>query len=201
MDGIGIHERLKIFCQKWFAGSTPAPRTIREEPAMQISKLRRAVGICRNLGCEDYNKDVFLVNHGDFFTCPKCNLEGRYKLEIGSTDNKTSLDFYQVRVEFCYDPDLDGFRSVAIVTDETMTKEGGNVYTLKSPLIRTDKRALQVAEALLGNLMLATDEVFDGSGLGRAKEHLLCFDVPFEDVKRDLDKLAFELENSRLRRK
>jgi hypothetical protein len=172
-----------------------------ELPNVQMSKLRRAIGICRNHECEDYNKDVFLVNHGDFFTCPKCRKEGRYKLEVGETLNRTSLDFYQVRVEFCYDPDSDSFKSIAIVTDESMPKEGGNVYTLKSALIRTDKRALQVAEALLGNLMLATEDIFDGSGISRAKEHLLYFDNPLELFKIELDLLAQELLSSRLRKK
>ena len=183
-------------------GRNPVPGpTLPELPVMQFSQLKRAIGICRNLECEDYNKDVFLINHGEFFTCPKCRKQGRYKQELGTTLNRTSLDFYQVRVEFAYDPDSDTFKSIAIVTDESMSKDGGNVYTLKSALIRTDKRALQVAEALLGNLMLATEGIFDGNGVTRAKEHLLCFDSPLADVKRDLERLSQELQNSRLRRK
>lgn len=168
---------------------------------MQMSKLKRAVGICRTRDCQEFNKDVFLVNHGEFFVCPKCRRGGLYKQEYGETLNTTSLDFYQVRVEFNYDPDQDRFRSVAIVTDESMPKEGGNVYTLKSALIRTDKRALELATALLGNLMHADTTVFDGSGIGRAKEHVLYFDNPSELFKIELEVLERELENSRLRRK
>ena len=168
---------------------------------MQMSKLVRAIGICRNRECEDYNKDVFLINHGDYFDCPKCKAAGIYQKEQGLTLNNTSLDFYQVRVEFNYDPNEDRFRSIAIVTDESMPKEGGNVYTLKSALIRTDKRALEVATALLGNLMHADVRVFDGSGIGRPKEHVLYLDHPRELYQIELDVLARELENSRLRRK
>src|SRR3972149_5183287 len=100
MGGIGIHDRLKIYYQKWFGGSSPPARTIIEEPAVQMSKLKRAIGICRHLGCSEFNKDVFLVNHKEEFICPRCGILGRYKLEVGSVKNRTSLDFYQVRVEF-----------------------------------------------------------------------------------------------------
>ena len=168
---------------------------------MQMSKLTRAVGICRSRDCEEFNKDVFLVNHGDFFTCTKCRKAGIYKQEQGTTLNTTSLDFYQVRVEFNFDPDRNEFRSIAIVTDESMPKDGGNVYTLKSALIRTDKRALEVATALLGNLMHATPAIFDGSGISRPKERVLYFDNPRELFKLELEVLGRELENSRLRRK
>lgn len=176
----------------------PQPTT---ERPMQMSKLTRAVGICRTRDCEEFHKDVFLVNHGEFFVCPKCRKAGMYLPEKGETLNTTSLDFYQVRVEFNYDPDRNTFRSIAIVTDESMPKDGGNVYTLKTALIRTDKRALEVATALLGNLMLADERIFDGSGIGRAKEHVLYFDNPLELFKLELDLLGRELENSRLRRK
>ena len=182
---------------KWFQRE---PERI-EEPPVQMSKLVRAVGICRSIECEDYNKDVFLINHGDFFNCPKCRKLGIYKQEQGTTLNNTSLDFYQVRVEFNFDPDKNEFRSIAIVTDESMPKDGGNVYTLKSALIRTDKRALEVATALLGNLMNATTAIFDGSGISRPKEHVLYFDNPRELFKLELEVLGRELENSRLRRK
>ena len=172
-----------------------------EEPPVQMSKLVRAIGICRNRECDEYNKDVFLINHGDFYDCPRCKVAGIYQKEQGLTLNTTSLDFYQVRVEFNYDPNENRFRGVAVVTDESMPKDGGNVYTLKSALIRTEKRALEVATALLGNLMHADSRVFDGSGIGRPKEHVLYFDNPRELFQIELDVLARELENSRLRRK
>jgi hypothetical protein len=168
---------------------------------MQLSNLKRAVGYCRNPGCEEYNNGILLLNHDDEFCCPRCQVLGLYKLEYGTTLNRTSLAFHQVRVEFNYDADCDQFRSIAIVTDESLPKMGGNVYTLKSPLIRTEKRALQVAEGLLGNLMLATEDVFNGSGLGKAKEYVLHFDNSFGLFKTELDILSQELEGSRLRNK
>ena len=168
---------------------------------MHVSKLDRAAGICRNRECEEFNKDVFLLNHEGEFNCPRCRKTGLYLQECNTTLNTSSLDFYQVRVEFNYDPDRAQFRSIAIVTDESMDKEKGNVYTLKSPLIRTDKRALQVATTLLGNLMQATSAVFDGSGIARPKEHVLYFDNPRELFQLELDLLGRKLENSRLRRK
>ena len=186
--------------KNWLHSSALEPARIEETP-VQMSKLRRGVGICRNADCEEHNKDIFLVNHGNSFVCPRCRKQGFYLQEQGTTLNNTSLDFYQVRVEFNYSPHEDRFRSIAIVTDESMPKSGGNVYTLKTPLIRTDKRALEVATALLGNLMQATEEVFDGSGLGRPKEHVLYFDNPRELFQIELDLLGQKLENSRLRRK
>ena len=166
-----------------------------------MSKLVRAVGICRNKECENYNKDVFLINHSNIFNCSRCHKSGFYRPEQVITLNVTSLDFYQVRIEFNYDPNLDEFRSIAIVTDESLPKEGGNVYTLKSALIRTEKRALEMATALLGDLMRADECVFDGSGIGRSKEHVLYFDNQRELFKIELDLLGRKLENSRLRRK
>ena len=168
---------------------------------MHVSKLDRAAGICRNRECEEFNKDVFLLNHEGEFNCPRCRKTGLYLQECNTTLNNHSLDFYQVRVEFNYDPNEDRFRGIAIVTDESVPKDGGNVYTLKSALIRTDKRALEVATALLGNLMHADSRVFDGSGIGRPKEHVLYLDHPRELYQIELDLLGRELENSRLRRK
>lgn len=181
------------------AGSNPAPGTIEESP-MKITKLKRAVGICRNLECEEYNKDVFLLDHAPNFNCTRCHKLGRYLPETSGVLDSASMNFYQVRVEFNYDPDKDIFRSIAIVTDESLDKSGGNVYTLKTPLIKTEKRALAVAEALLSNLMQPTADLFDGGGISRAKEHVLYFDNPRELFRIELDLLARKLEGSRLRR-
>lgn len=200
MVKLAIHARLKLWCQKWRAGSTPAPST-NVKVSVTMGKFQRGIGVCRYRECEDFNKSLFLINHGNYFSCPRCHKVGIYRIEQGTTLNNTSLDFYQVRVEFSYDPDRDRFRAVAVVTDESMDKSKGNVYTLKSPLISTEKRALEVATSLLGNLMHATEEIFDGSGVSRPKEHLLYLDKPRELFNVELAMLEQKLENSRLRKK
>ena len=59
--------------------------------------------------------------------------------------------FKEVRVEYNFDPINTVYREIAIVRDESLWGRN-NVYTLQSPLIKTEKRALKVAEAILANL-------------------------------------------------
>ena len=64
--------------------------------------------------------------------------------------------FREVRVEYDYDPIQKKYKCIAILADEGMDE--GDVYTLFSPLIKTDKRALKVAEGLLATLSYSLPE-------------------------------------------
>ena len=105
--------------------------------------------------------------------------------------------FKEVRVEYNFDPIHAIYREIAIVRDESLWGRN-NVYTLQSPLIKTEKRALKVAEAILANLkryrgLLAGDEI------PRTTEIILSFDDDAEEFSRRLGQLSKEWEESGLR--
>jgi hypothetical protein len=111
------------------------------------------VGYCLDPECEDFAKGVFLLNHGATFYCARCRRIGKLVREEGSSLLPNESLFVEARVEFDYDPIHEKYNQIAIVRDESMPSTL-NIYTLKSPLIRTETRALKVAEAMLSNLAL-----------------------------------------------
>src|SRR5262245_14967770 len=122
-----------------------------------MARPSRGVGFCQNARCEDYGKGVFLLNHGSTFSCPDCRHPGRVERERGQAQGDSKV-FREVRVEYNYDPELDSYRDVAIVQDVSLWGETSS-YTLRSPLVRTEKRALKVAEAILANLNRSPDRI------------------------------------------
>jgi hypothetical protein len=175
----------------------------RPTPTEGVSTMRRitrAVGYCESTECEDYAKGVFLLNHGDTFYCPRCREEGTIIKEEGRCAGNSDI-FKEVRVEYNYDPIRRAYRELAIVRDEALWGMH-NVYTLQSPLIKTDKRAAKVAEALLGNLsrpqglLAATD-----GNVPRTTEYILDLDKPPEEFSRDLEDFANGLRGGGLARR
>ncbi len=145
-----------------------------------MASMKRGVGYCEFSACEDYAKGVFLLNHGDTFSCPRCRQIGKIKTEHGFYSGATGI-FKEVRVEYGYDSIRDTYRETAIVRDESLDARH-NVYTLQSPLIKTEKRALKVAEAILANLnryhgLVKNDEI------PRTTEFVLSFDEPLDAFK------------------
>jgi hypothetical protein len=128
--------------------------------------MRRSVGYCMNEACSDSactpgtRKGDFLVNHGSTFHCPRCKVEGFIEAEGGTVTGKRHLPFKEARVKFDFDPCLRIYRGVAIVRDEMMSGPG-RVYELQSPLIRTEKRALKVAESILASISRAEPDMTD----------------------------------------
>lgn len=166
-----------------------------------MASMRRGVGYCMNEGgilaegCEDFAKGVFLLNHGKTFYCPRCRHQGLVLEEAGSVDRRIGEPFKEVRVEYNYDPLTKTFREIAIVRDEAIPSVGSS-YVLKSPLIKTEKRALKVAESILANLQrydfIATDDI------PRATEILISFDEDYGTLAKKLKCLGDEWEKSSL---
>ena len=161
-----------------------------------MARMKRGVGYCENTECEDYAKGVFLLNHGDTFYCPRCRQLGKVEKERGFYTGNSDV-FKEVRVEYNFDPINGVYREIAIVRDESLWGRN-NVYTLQSPLIKTEKRALKVAEAILANLnryrgLLNSDDI------PRTTEIILSFDDEFEEFARKLQQLSKEWEASGLR--
>ncbi len=148
-------------------------------PENEVRTMRRGVGYCMNTGsleskgCEEYAKGVFLLNHGSKFSCPRCRLVGLVAKETGNAEFCGSAPFKEVRCEFNYDPTTEKFREIAIVRDEAIWGTGAK-YTLMSPLIKTEKRALKVAEAILANLQRYAD--LAGDEIPRSTEVVLSLD-------------------------
>ena len=166
---------------------------------LKYGSISRGAGFCLNRECTDFHKDVFLMDHAGAFKCPRCRILGRKVMDYGETDNDFSMDFWQVRIEYSYDVVANTFRDVAIVSDETMNKEG-NIFTLKTPLFKTEKRALLTAEALLGTLMRADESIFAKGYIPKDQIFNIDFDKPLAEVKGKLEEIGAILQQSRLRK-
>jgi ribosomal protein S27AE len=162
----------------------------------EMASMKRGVGYCENTDCEDYAKGVFLLNHGDTFYCPRCRQLGKVEKERGFYTGNTDI-FKEVRVEYNFDPINTVYREIAIVRDESLWGRN-NVYTLQSPLIKTEKRALKVAEAILANLNRYRG-LLNGDDIPRTTEIILSFDDDISEFSRKLQQLSKEWEASGLR--
>ena len=156
--------------------------------------MKRGVGYCGNIECEDFSKGVFLLNHGTTFYCPRCRGLGFVEPERGHKDNDHPV-FREVHVHFNYDPLSKIYRETGIVRDDSLPEGTANSYHLFSPLIKTEIRALKVAEAILANLN-RYQGLLDSEGVPRTTETLLSFDDDFSDFAGKLAKLAEEWKKS-----
>lgn len=162
-----------------------------------LGRLKRSVGYCTQEKCEAKSEGVFLLNHGSQFVCPRCRRTGRIIPETGRIIDNGPI-FREVRVEFDYKDQDEKFHGLAIVKD-TEVAEPASVYVLKSPLIRTEKRALKVAEGILSTLMrpLALAQ----GDIPSAKEYVISLDSDMQTLKCDLDELSRELSQGWLSRR
>ncbi len=161
-----------------------------------MARIKRGVGYCESTECEDYAKGVFLLNHGTTFYCPRCRQLGKVEKERGFFTGDSDI-FKEVRVEYNYDPVHGIYREIAIIRDDSLMGEGHNVYTLHSPLIKTERRALKVAESCLANLNRYRG-LMSGDDIPRTTEYVLNIDESREDFSRHLAIFAKELEGSAL---
>ncbi len=160
------------------------------------TRLRRGVGYCDDLGCEEFTRGVFLLNHEGEFHCAICGKPGKIERERGYYHGDEER-FKEVRIEYNFDPLGGVYREIAIVQDVSLWGRA-NVYTLQSPLIRTEKRALKVAEAILANLNRSPEPALRGE-IPSMSEVVLSLDQPMDEFRRQLSLLAEEWESSGLR--
>lgn len=152
--------------------------------------MNRAVGWCTNERCDEIYKLVFLINHGDKYFCAKCRGVGCIENEEAEIEKGLNDSFKEVRVEFDWHAEDGEYHGVAIVRDELNPR--GGVYTFFSPLVRTNKRALRMAESMLASLQLIENVTpqtqvrtlpltvnFDDS-LGSVKAQLKNLETTFE---------------------
>ncbi len=154
--------------------------------------MKRGTGYCKNERCRDYLCAIFLVNHSDIFNCPRCLQEGLAEGERGFVIGGPGQPdiFREVRVEFDFDPDNQGYRQIAVVCDESLWGRC-NTYVLQTPTANTETRALKMAEAILANLNRYRG-LLNGDDIPRTTEIILSFDANREDFSLQLSRLEQE---------
>ena len=115
--------------------------------------MRRAVGYCTNPVCDDTWKENFLLGHEESYQCVRCGLPGKIEREHGHVENSLRI-FREVRFHYYYEPNIDKYMTIVAVSDDSL--EEGNVYHMFSPFVKTEGRALKMAESVLANLNLGS---------------------------------------------
>lgn len=138
--------------------------------------MMRAVGYCDNSSCEDFHKGVFLLNHGDQFFCPRCRQLGWVEKEKRAYRDLDGVEageamYREARVVFDFRPNERKYEYTAVVSIPEL--EHGAVFEITSPLIKTEKRALKVAEYAL---CTANSGRIDSQGI--STELRIDFDSP-----------------------
>jgi len=101
-------------------------------------------------------------------------------LERGKITKGTGSVYKTVEVEFCYDSKNDHYGEKAIVRDESLYGSH-STYRVSSPLIKTEERALKVAEAILANLTMRPESVAEG--VPSTVYTIVSFDTTLDDLK------------------
>jgi ribosomal protein S27AE len=185
---VTLLKRFAALFSRGMSGATKA--ATHQDNGGSVATMHRAVGYCLNEDCSEYTKGVFLLNHGDSFNCPRCSMRAWVEPERAKLKNGSQV-FREVRIEYNFCPIELKYREVAIVTkDDVEVPEDANVLTVYSPLIKTDKRALRVAETYLGHLEY--NDIEDGK-LPWARETLIDLDKPRDTVRKELEEMHYRL--------
>jgi hypothetical protein len=151
---------------------------------------KRGCGYCRDTECEDYAKGVFVL--GDYdqkpFYCPRCRKTAHFELERTEYMNQEEV-FKEVQVHYNFDSVCGCYREIAIVRDNAVVRPHNHLKFF-SPLIKTEPRALKVAEAILASVQcqgVVSDDAL------RRSEDVLSFDDPLDKFLSDLKVLGERL--------
>jgi len=113
----------------------------------------RGVGYCENIECNSYLKGVFLLDSWKKFYCPGCRRQGWVEVERHEDHFNNDADFpvYNlIRVHFDFNPTNRTYLEIALVSINEL--KYGAEYEIWSPLIKTEERALKVAEFVICSL-------------------------------------------------
>jgi len=152
---------------------------------MIFSKMKRAVGFCVDTECEHYGNSMFLLNQQGPYIC-QCGKKGIIEEERSEVEQRSD-HWKEVRVEWDYEFATRAYRGVAIVTDNALEGEH-STYVLFSPLIKTERRALKVAESILATLQ--NGEKIEGDAIPRVTEKIVHFDAPLDIVKKEIEEIT-----------
>ena len=164
--------------------------------------IKRSVGYCTNVECDEVFKGVFLMNHSsNVYYCGACRARGFVKDEIHSALNNSTV-YGKVVVEYNFDIVESRYRDMAAVIDESIPQKDDrfNVYYLHSPLIKTEKRAIKVAEALLSFLFMNAFVPMQGVGPRSTRETIIDMSRRDKDFEEGLINLNLSIERAVARR-
>jgi hypothetical protein len=151
----------------------------------------RGCGYCTNPECSDYSKGVFLLDQSgsasDPYLCTGCRVQGFREYEhaaplVGDPKIVEPGQFREVRLEYDFEPHGRIYKGLAIVIDNGIRR--GRFFTFFSPLVRTEKRALYLAEKILGALQLGAKADF--TVVGASTETVVSFDDEAPELRRKL---------------
>jgi len=151
----------------------------------------RGVGYCHNQNCIDFVKGVFVMSYTVHpVYCNKCKREIEVVAERRDSAREDVI-YASVEVDFDYNPMESRYMSKAIVSIEPKIR--GETYHYSSPLVKTEKRALKIAESLIN--IINTGYFTNDSSI--SEESVLDLSKPDDEFKADLyrlDKLLKERE-------
>lgn len=143
-------------------------------------KVKRGVAWCANEDCAELYKLRFMLNIDEQIGCGVCFQSYRTVRETAEVCGLKP--FREVRIEYNFDPSSELFRDVAILRNEDAPR-GAGYYTLRSPLLKTEKRAFMRAEAILSELQTRQPE---SGELVEGRELTLSFDDSLELLRAKL---------------
>ena len=163
-------------------------------PPQTVEVTWNGITFCTNSGCVYYLRQSFLHSNLESISCVGCGNRNESELEVRLYTRKENI-FSEVRVEYNYDPRLKQYLSTAVVRNEAVTK--GDVYVIKTPLIRGRNKALMTAEATLAGLQCLRREA-EGREVSPRTETVLSFDLPREEFLQECQLLEKTLKESSL---
>lgn len=134
---------------------------------------KRGVGFCDNTDCSEYTKGIFLMSpkYTTHFYCQQCRqYSNNIVMERWWKEGRGEV-YKRVTVEYNYSGADRRYHEMAIVEDNDILV--GAEIRFQSALIKTDKRALKVAEKILSNAALNPDV-----GAVKYSEITLDYDMP-----------------------
>ncbi len=134
------------------------------------TKIDRGVAWCDNVNCPELWRLRFALRVDEQNDCPGCM--GPLQKQREQAEHKGGKPFREVRIEYNFDPDLCVYRDVAIIRNDA-APYGGGWYILRSPLLKTEKRAFARGEAILSELQTRQPEPGE---LVEGRELTLSFD-------------------------
>ncbi len=136
---------------------------------------------------------MILPHEAEIFICESCGQPGKVEMERGFSTGETGI-VREVRIEYSFDPRKGGYRGIAIVRDDSLPS-GLDVYTRCSPLTKSEKSALSLAEALFVQLNRCPGPSKE-SELPRAASFVLSFDDDIAVFRRSLRHLRARWEDA-----
>ena len=156
--------------------------------------MRHGIGYCENAGCENSDWLIF-PNQAEGFLCESCGQPAKVEMERGFLMGETGI-IREVRVEYSFDPRKGRYREIAIVRDESLPSRL-DVYTRCSPLTKSEKSALSLAEALFVQLNRCRGPSGE-SEIPRTAEFVLSFDDDIALFRQSLRQLTAQWEAAAL---